>query len=153
LSRLEYRLLDEKNNYPVLYVFQDIDEMEIAARFTCDYFVKNGALYEKASCAMEVLVYVIYVNEIDDDVTAYDDNIRKNGKRIRLEMRRFIEEAEMYPLLFTYELRENKDLLLYLQSDFFIWSGEEWEKTSSEIDEDRKVYVLYAKPTRTEELR
>lgn len=67
------------------------------------------------------------------------------------EIRHFIEDAEQYPLLFTYELKESKEVLLYLQSDFFIWSGKEWEKTSSEIDEDRKIYVLYAKPTGVEE--
>lgn len=151
LKRLEYRLLDESNHYPTLYTYQHIDELEIAARCTCDFFVKDGVLYEKTSCSMEVLVYVIYVKEVDNNVTVYHDNIRDNGKKTRIEIRHFIEDVEQYPLLFTYELRESKEVLLYLQSDYFTWSGKEWQKTSSEIDEDRKIYVLYAKPTGVEE--
>ena len=152
LKRLEYRLLDESKDYPILYYFLDMDELEVAARFACDYFVKEGVLYEKSSCAMEVLSCVIYVTKIEEDITRYNENIRQTEKYIWLEIRHFIEEAEIYPLVFTYELRENKEVLLYLQSDYFIWSGQEWQKTSSEIDEDRKVYVLYAKPADLEEV-
>ncbi|GMA97983.1 hypothetical protein [Pelosinus sp. IPA-1] len=152
LTKLEYRLLDESQQYPLLYYFSDIDEIEVAARFACDYFVKEGVLYERSSCAMGVLSCVIYVKKIEEDVISYDDNIRQTNKYIRLEIRQFIEEAEIYPLVFTYELRERKEVLLYLQSDYFIWSGQEWQKTSSEIDEDRKLFVLYAKPTGTEDV-
>ena len=151
MKKLEYRLLDESKGYPILYYFLDMDEMQIASRFVCDYIVKDGILYEKTSCSMEALSCVIYVKKIEEDILTYEENIRQTEKYIRLEVRHFIEEAEIYPLMFTYELRESKEVLLYLQSDFFIWSGKEWEKTSSEIDEDRKVYVLYAKPTDTEE--
>lgn len=147
MNRLEYRLLDAIEQYPVLYCYQDIDETEIAARFVCDYFVKDTVLYERQSCATELLTWVIYVKKVEEEVLCYASNSQAARKNIRIEVRHFSEEAEEYPLLFTYEVKSNKEALLYLQSDFFRWSGAEWEKTSAELDEDRLVYVIYAKPS------
>ncbi|WP_371362169.1 hypothetical protein [Sporomusa rhizae] len=144
MTRLEYRLLDDRGQYPVLYYYQNIDETEIAARFACDYFVKDAVVYERQSCAMEPLTYVVYVKksqEVENDNTA-----EQHRKDIRIEIRHFRTEAEVYPLLFTYVVKQNKEALLYLQCDYFIWSGREWQKTSAELDEDRMVYVIYAKP-------
>lgn len=144
MIRLQYRLLSKEHNYPVLYHYEHISEGEIAARFICDYFVKDGILYEKTSCANEPLSYVIYVQQIKEDIVPYTDNISSDRTNIRLELRHYIKDAESYPLLFTYELRDTLQVVLQLQSDFFMWQGREWRKTSSEIDEDRKVYVIYA---------
>lgn len=146
MPRLEYRLLDKVGEYPILFYYQDIDETEIAARFVCDYFVKNAMLYERQSCAMEPLKYIIYVKKAEDEMMPYYSNADKHKKNIYIEVRKFNEDLEEYPLVFTYQLKEHKEALLYLASDFFMWSGEEWQKTSAEIDEDRKVYVIYAKP-------
>jgi hypothetical protein len=138
-------LLDDRGQYPVLYYYQDIDESEIASRFVCDYFVKDAVVYERQSCAMELLTYVIYVKRSQE--VALESSLAEQGrKNIRIEIRRFSEGAEEYPLLFTCEVRKNKEALLYLQSDYFTWSAQEWQKTSAELDEDRKVYVIYAKP-------
>lgn len=61
MARLEYRLLDEAKGYPVLYVYEGISHGEVAARFICDRFVKEGAVYERTSCAIEPDGFVIYV--------------------------------------------------------------------------------------------
>lgn len=151
MPRLEYRLLDDAGRYPVLYYYQDIDETEIAARFVCDYFVKENILYEKQSCSLEPLVYVIYVKKISQEITVLPDDAQQPKENIRVEVRHFREYVTECPLVFTYELRENKEVMLYLQSDYFIWGGQEWQKTSAEIDEDRKVYVIYAQPGEMEE--
>lgn len=145
MTRLEYRLLDDRGQYPVLYYYQDIDETEIAARFVCDYFVKDAVVYERQSCVMEPLTYVIYVKE-SQEAALEDKSAGQQRKNIRIEIRHFSAEAENYPLLFSYEVKQNKEALLYLQSDYFMWSGQEWQKTSAELDEDRMVYVIYAKP-------
>ena len=63
MPKLEYRLLDEAGGYPVLYYYQEMDAAEIAARFICDKFIKDGVVYERTSCACETLTYVIYVQE------------------------------------------------------------------------------------------
>jgi hypothetical protein len=145
MNRLEYRLLDATEQYPVLYCYQDIDETEIAARFVCDYFVKDTVLYERQSCATELLTWAIYVKKVEETFW-HNSNIQAKRKNIRIEVRHFSEEAEEYPLLFTYEVKSSKEALLYLQSDFFMWSGAEWQRTSAELDEDRLVYVIYAQP-------
>lgn len=144
MERLEYRLLDKDNGYPVIYSYENITEAEIAARFVCDYFFKDGVLYQKTACATEPLVYVIYVKKDEDVITEHDDGMKYDGDKIRVEVRQFTEEIDAYPLLFTYEMKEYQQAILYLQSDFFIWQQQEWQKTSAEIDEDRKVYVIYA---------
>lgn len=148
---MEYRLLDSTGQYPTLYYYQDIDEAEISARFACDYFVKDGKLYEKQSCSLEPLGYVVYVTRSDEEITAFTENARQDKKHTRIEVRQFCEDTESYPLIFTYEIHEKKEVALYLLSDYFIWSGREWRKTSAEIDEDRQVYVIYAMPCMAEE--
>jgi len=148
LARLEYRLLDAAKGFPVLYYYDPIDKAEIAARFACDYFVKNAVVYEKTSCAVEPTAYVIYVNIAAEETAiagAGSTGSRYSG--IRLEFRQFKEGTADYPVVNTFEFMEYKDVLLYLLSDYQFWLGQEWQKTSTEIDEDRKVYVYYAKPT------
>lgn len=149
MARLEYRLLDDQGRYPVLYYYQNIDETEIAARFVCDYFIKEAVVYERQSCAAEPLTYVIYVKK-SLELSVAANCIEQGRKNIRIEIRQFKAEAEEYPLLFTYEVKQNKEAILYLQSDYFIWSGQEWQKTSAELDEDRLAYVIYAKPVEGE---
>ena len=39
------------------------------------------------------------------------------------------------------------DLILHLAGDYFYWLGDEWLKTQTVLDEDRRVYVYYAKKT------
>ena len=63
VPRLEYRLLDEANGYPVVYYYEDLDATEISARFACDKFIKGSVIYEKTSCAIEPTVYIVYVQE------------------------------------------------------------------------------------------
>lgn len=145
MARLEYRLLAATGQYPVLFYYQDIDETEIAARFVCDYFVKDAMLYERKSNATELLTYIIYIKKVEEELVPHENNVAQHRKNIRIEVRHFREDAEEYQLVFTYELKHNKETLLYLQSDYFMWSGQEWQKTSTELDEDRKVYVIYAK--------
>lgn len=145
MARLEYRLLEEANNYPLLYYYADIDRTEIAARLACDYFVKDAVTYEKTSGAMDINTYVIYVQkaEIQDNISATPPG--KNSK-LRLELRQFIENSSYYPEIAVFEPKDNLEALLYLQCDFHYWLGQEWRKTSAELDEDRKVYIIYASP-------
>jgi hypothetical protein len=147
VAKLEYRLLDEIQGYPVLYYYDFIKPEEIAARFACDYFVKEGIVYEKTSCAIEPGLNVIYV-EIAADETVFSGNPRSSVGMgfIVLELREY-RELEIHPLIITIECPNLIELLLYLQSDYITISGVEWEKSSTEIDEERQVYVLYLKKT------
>jgi len=144
MSALEYRLLDEEEEYPVLYNYADIDKGEIAARFACNRFIKLGAIYEKTSCAVEPLTYVIYVNEIGEVPVSPPEPPGPAG--VKVELRKDPDIDPLSTLLEAFRFTANVDVLLYLQSDYIVWMGEEWEKTMVVIDEDRKVYAIYVKP-------
>lgn len=146
MSRLEYRLFDHSQEFPLLYFYDDIESAEIAARFACDYFVKDKVTYEKTSCAASELAYIIYIKRAEDQGWQEDSVLSKqNG--LRLELRQYQDNAEYYPIVHTFQYGANIDILLQLQSDFVYWLGQEWQKSSVELDEDRKVYVYYAQLT------
>lgn len=144
MARLEYRLLDEKQDFPLQYYYDHIDGTEIATRFACDYLVKDGITYEKTSCAAEPPIYKIYIQEypkqdwLDNHLPVKADN------RLRVQLRQYVEDSAYFPLIHVFEMATNLELLLFLQSDYVYWLGQEWQKSSTEIDEDSKVYVYYA---------
>lgn len=147
MPRLEYRLLDEGKGYPVLYNYDMIDKDEISLRFACDYFVKERVVYEKKSCALELPTYIIYVaRALDEHVVDPGVLASPRWAGIRLEVREYRDNTEHYPVIHTFDFRDDDDALLHLQSDFLYLYGREWQKTSTEVDEDRKVYVFYAQP-------
>lgn len=144
MARLEYRTLAD--GYPVLFYYDSIGLAEVSLRFACDYFVKEGVVYEKTSCAIEQDRYVIYVKRAEDEKAVYAGAIPlPNWQGIRLELRHFREETSVYPVVTQWDFAGMHDVLLYLQSDYLYVDGKEWEKTSTEVDEDRKLYVYYAK--------
>lgn len=147
MPRLEYRQLDEARGYPVLYVYEEIDIAEIAARFACDYFVKDRLVYEKTSCAIEPDAHVIYIRH-DDEAEVFDtgNTDYSASGNVRMELRQFAETAVFYPVIHVFEFATNQEAALNLASDYLWWLGKEWRKSSAEIDEDRKVYVYYAEP-------
>jgi len=146
MARLEYRLLDEPNGYPVLFYYDPINKDEILLRFACDYFVKGHLVYEKTSCAVEGDRYVIYVQRSSEEQAVdYLQTAAPRWGSLRMELREYREGTCEYPLLHTYYFRDEDDALLHLLSDYLYWNGQEWEKTSSEVDEDRQVYVYYAR--------
>lgn len=147
MARLEYRLLDEGRGYPVLYYYDFIDKDEVSLRFACDYFVKERTVYEKTSCAIEGARYVIYVKTAEDEqALEARSSYESYGGGIRLELREFQEHALHYPVIHVFQFQDDDDALLHLQSDYLNVQGREWGKTSTEVDEDRKVYVYYAQP-------
>lgn len=148
MARLEYRLLDEENGFPLLYTYDNISKDEIALRFACDYFVKDQKVFEKTSCAVESLNHIIYViRNREEQVVEPGLVFAPHWRGIRMEVRHFREEADYYPVVHTYHFHEPGDALLHLMSHFLYFNGKEWEKTSTEVDENRKVYVYYAQPT------
>ncbi|MBP1765863.1 MAG: hypothetical protein H6Q65_2921 [Firmicutes bacterium] len=146
MARLEYRQMDENQTFPLLYYYEDIDLTEIAARFACDYFVKAGVTYEKTSCASQPPLYTIYVQQAEQQDWLDSGPSIRSGKGLRLELRQFLDNTAYFPEIHVFEISNNRELLLLLQSDYLYWLGQEWQKTSAEIDEDRQVYVYYAIP-------
>ncbi|TCS95661.1 hypothetical protein [Hazenella coriacea] len=149
MPKLEYRLLDELNQFPLVSQYRDISKAEISLRFCCDYFVKGRKVYQKTSsaCTMDD-TYVIYVVE-DPEEQVEDQGLvfLPDWIGIRVEVRQYHEEQSNYPVVLKKHFHDFQDSLLFLMSHFVEINGLEWEKTSTEVDENRKVYVYYAQPT------
>jgi hypothetical protein len=148
MARLEYRLYEEgQESFPVLYQYEGLGRDEAALRFACDYLVKDGKVYEKTSCAVEEQVYVIYVAQAAEERVVPWSRPDANGQRgIYMELREFHEHATDYRLVETLRFADTLDLMLYLQANYVYAEEREWEKTSTEVDEDRETYVFYACP-------
>ncbi|MEA4900821.1 hypothetical protein [Desulfitobacterium sp.] len=151
MVQLEYRLLNEENGFPALYGYERIPKDEVIVRCLCDYFIKEGIVYEVTSSAKENFLQVIYVKKLEDNPHPQTPGQITGMGYILLELREFQEEAESYPVMKTLEFGNMQDLLLYAVSQYIDFQDCEWERTSFEIDEDRQVFSLYLKKSEKEE--
>ena len=148
MAKLEYRLFDVENGYPALYHYNSISKDEIVARFLCDYFIKDGVVYEKTSNALESPLHVIYVKKANDEIAIPMNRRSTVGMGfIVMEIREYREDAKEYPIIQNLELSNLTDIAIVGQCNFLTLEGVEWEQTSLEVDEDRQTYVLYVKRT------
>lgn len=146
MARLECRVLGRGGDNTLLYAYDEISKAEVAARFNCDYFLKNKALYEKISCAVEPAINVIYLKRVESSSEAKAQTSMAQG--LQMELRQFSEsEGIYYPLIYTFTFIDEFDLLLYLQSDYIEWLGHKWHKTSAEVNEDKRHFIYYGRPT------
>jgi hypothetical protein len=148
MPRFEYRLNDAAQDYPILYFYESMDDLEAAMRFACDYFVKEGKTWLKTASAAEDSKLVMYVETVADDA-AEDGNATKRALPggIAIEVREYREGAAEYPLIHQFGFNSQAQVVAHLLADTMILSGQEWEKTSTEIDEDRQAYVYYCRKT------
>ena len=65
---------------------------------------------------------------------------------IKLEIRE-LNALKEYPLITSEMMTTHLDVLSVIGSVYTYIQDKEWERDSAEIDEDRKVYVLYVTST------
>jgi CMP-2-keto-3-deoxyoctulosonic acid synthetase len=148
MARLEYRLKDEYKQDPVLYYYDFIDPDEISLRFACDYWIKNKMVYEKLHSVVEANKCVIFVQVAEDEhVVDYGQDDYRYGGGICIEVREYKEGTDRYPVVHRYNNQDDDTTILILQSDRLVIRGQLWLRTSTEVDEDRKLYVYYAEPS------
>ena len=148
MPRFEYRLNNAAEDYPVLYFYETMDEVEAAMRFVCDYFVKEGRTWLKTASAIEAAQYVMYMEEVPTD-TAEAGNVTQPVMPgwIAVEVREYREGTTEYPLIHQFGFPSQVQALAHLIADTMILFDQEWQKTSSEIDEDRQAYIYYCRKT------
>ena len=139
ITKLEYRLNDPQNAYPALYHYNNLDQTEIFCRRLCDYFIKEKKVYTKNSTALERDMFVIYVEEDKEEAAFHSATAYSH---VTLELRHYSAEKESN-LLFKYDLHSHDEALTFLGNDFILLGEIEYEKISTEIDEDRSTYVIY----------
>ena len=91
---------------------------------------------------------MLYVEEVDSD-SAEGGNVAHPALPggIAVEVRQYLENAAEYPLIHQFGFSSQAQALPHLVADTMMLFGQEWEKTSTEIDEDRQAYVYYCKKT------
>ena len=146
MTQLEYRLFDAEKGYPALYNYKAIPPEEIVVRYLCDYFVKDGVVFEKTSNAIEPPLNVIYVKLAEDEIPIPWNHRSSVGMGfIVMEIREFRENSDEYPIIRNLEFNTLTEIAIYAQCNYIVLDGIEWEQTSLELDEDRQTYVLYVK--------
>ncbi|MDF2960153.1 MAG: hypothetical protein K0S39_1888 [Paenibacillus sp.] len=147
MPRLEYRLYGEEGGFPLLYYYDRMGREETALRFACDYLVKESTVYEKTSCAIEDECYVIYVKRAEDERAMLWDKPHEGKPRgLKMELREYREFGTDYRLVHTFSFRDDLEAMLHLEANYVYVDGQEWYRTSTEIDEDRETFVFYAVP-------
>lgn len=142
-DRLEYRLFDERDGFPALYHYEGLSYGELFARRVCDFYIKNGHIYTKTSSAYEPDLFVIYLS-VDPKEEVFDD--APTYEFVTLELREWKEYVDS-PILHTIECQNHEEVLGYIGSDYLQLRSTEYEKVATEIDEDRRAYVMYVKPS------
>lgn len=117
---------------------------EIYARHLCTYFIIRGRQYELVSNEMDGDEDILVLKEIGRNVTVPDETGFR-GKGLHIEIRRFKEE-EKYRRLAIIPCNTHFDIIRYLLKDIVEVPGAgQMRMASTEIDEDRGVYVVYVK--------
>jgi hypothetical protein len=142
VERLEYRLLLDDERYELLYFYENIDLEQIITRRECEFFVKEGVTYRQLSSALENDTVAIYVEKYEQGVK--EDEV--NGHGLLLEVRELNAEKN-HPVITTLELHSHLEVMVYIGNSFTYFQGKEWLRDCAEIDEDRKLYVLYVTAT------
>ena len=148
MPRFEYRLNDAAQDYPLIFYYENMDEVEAAMRFVCDYFVKDGKTWLKNASAVSGMEYVMYMEEVPTDSAESGNRAQKAlPSGIAVEVREYREGALDYSLIHQFAFNSQLQALAHLLADTLMLFGQEWEKTSTEVDEDRQAYIYYCRKT------
>jgi hypothetical protein len=146
LKKLIYYLKDRNGKYRPLYEYNvsEVGIDELYARQLCTYFIMKGNQYELVSNEMDGEEEILVVRESGRNVTTADE-FSYRGKGLNIEIRRF-RESENYKRIAMIPCQTHFDIIRFLIKDIVDIPGiGQMAVTSTEIDEDRGVYVIYVK--------
>lgn len=146
MKKLTYFIDKGDGDYEPLYeyIIPEVGIDELYARQLCTYFIMRGRQYQLVSNEMEGDEDILVLQEIGRNVTVADE-IGFRGKGLHIEIRGCREE-ENYKRLALLPCKTHFDILRYLLKDVVDVPGAgQMLMTSTEIDEDRGVYVIYVK--------
>ncbi|MBH8600289.1 hypothetical protein [Thermoactinomyces sp. CICC 23799] len=147
MEKLEYHLMEDGDRISVLYAYPSVSKEEVLMRFACDYFVRGKDVFECVHVQADPPMHKIYVKRSEEE-KVLDDRLRfsPSWQGIRVEVRHFDERWSRYPVVYRYQFHHAQDALLRLLSSLHFIDGQWWKTTSTEVDENRYVYVIYAVP-------
>ncbi|MER2190402.1 MAG: RNA helicase [Solibacillus sp.] len=122
------------------YDANDVGADEFYARQLCTYFIMQGKQYERLSNEMEAGAEVVVLKELGSNVRGEGEQSFR-GQGIHIEFR---SAHAGYPLVDRISCATHFDVMRYLLKDIVeVPSVGQMLVTSTEIDEDRGVYVMY----------
>ncbi|WP_456274113.1 RNA helicase [Bacillus sp. AK031] len=135
-----FQQYEEAYHYPSEAISQD----EVYARQLCEYFVKEGKQFKLLSNEMEDGTEILVVKE-DGIPDTFRDEVTYSGDEIYIEFRKYQRLGGM-PLLSSLKAGTHWEVIRFLLKDVVDIPGVGLRvRDSAEIDEDRKVYVIYVK--------
>ena len=144
MKRLIYYVDKGNGHYEPFYEYTEtnVGIDEFYARQICTYFIMRGTQYELVSNEMEEDMEVLVLKEMGRNLSGEDEkSFRERG--IHIEFRN-PNERENYRLLSRIPCDTHFEVIRYLLKDVVdIPSIGQMLVTSTEIDEDRGVYVIY----------
>ncbi|HYK75315.1 MAG TPA: hypothetical protein VEV44_19640 [Pseudoneobacillus sp.] len=135
--RLEYRL-DDGLHYPALWYYDHLSTVELVARMTCEYFIKERKTYTITATRKEKNMTVIYLEEELDDV----EGIERIYSHIGFEVKE-VQNKGRYHTIDERDLHSHDEALELFHCDVILLGEREFHLDSRELDEDRKCYVYY----------
>jgi hypothetical protein len=135
-----FQQYEEVFHYPSETISQD----EIYARQLCEYFVKEGKQFKLMSNEMEGETEILLIKE-DGAADTFRDEATYSGSEIHIEFRKYQRLGDM-SLLSSLKVDTHWDVIRFLLKDLVEIPGAGMRvRDSAEMDEDRKVYVIYVK--------
>ncbi len=124
------------------YAAANVGTDELYARQLCTYFIMRGTQYELVANEMEGDADVVVLKELGRNLSGEDERIfRERGIHIEF---RSPNERENYRLYSRIPCGTHFDVIRYLLKNVVEVPGiGQMLVTSTEIDEDRGIYVLY----------
>lgn len=146
MRKLTYYIDKGNGQYEPFYEYdaRTVGIDELYARQLCTYFIIRGQQYELVSNEMDEDEEILVIKDRGRNINVLDEKVYR-GHGLNIEVRRFREE-ENYKLLSVIPCDTHFEIIRYLLKDIIdVPSLGQKQVTSTEIDEDRGVYVLYTK--------
>ena len=144
MKQLIYYIDKGNGHYEPFYEYTEtnVGIDEFYARQLCTYFIMRGTQYELVSNEMEENMEVLVLKEMGRNLSGEDEkSFRERGIHIEF---RSPNERENYRLLSRIPCDTHFEVIRYLLKDVVdIPSVGQMLVSSTEIDEDRGVYVIY----------
>lgn len=144
MKKLIYYIDKGNGHYEPFYEYTaaQVGLDEFYARQLCTYFIMRGTQFELISNEMEGDVEVLVLKEMGRNLTGEDEQSFR-GRGIQIEFRS-PNERENYRLLSRIPCETHFEVIRYLLKDVVdVPERGQMLVTSTEIDEDRGVYVVY----------
>lgn len=136
--------------------YHNITLEEIILRFSSEYWVKGNRVYQRINCSWdeeETVAMVDLEEDVEEDVLDSRIVFAPTWEGIRIEVRHYfeeIEEGKEYPLIDRLQFVDPHQAMVVLMCDHIFLKKKKWIIVSTEVDENRKVYVLYVQPDQEE---